>query len=205
MLAWSGRNSVDYIVGLAKNKRLEAIAGHLLIGAQDKHEMGEAKVRDFGWISYAAGSWDRERLVIAKAEHSSKGSNPRYVVTTLKGEAEQIYDEIYCARGEMENRIKEQQLGLFADRTSCHRWWPNQLRLLLSTLAYVLIDTLRREALKGTELARGQATRIRLELLKIGAVIVRNTRRVCVHLSSSWPRQKIFAAAHAALCSRPSG
>ena len=205
MLAWSERNSVDYIVGLAKNKRLEAIAGHLLIGAQDKHEMGEAKVRDFGWINYAAGTWDRERLVIAKAEHSSKGSNPRYVVTTLTGEAKQIYDEIYCARGEMENRIKEQQLGLFADRTSCHRWWPNQLRLLLSTLAYVLIDTLRRRALQGTELARGQATRIRLELLKIGAVIVRNTRRVCIHLSSSWPRQKIFAAAHAALCSRPSG
>ena len=162
-------------------------------------------MRDFGWITYAAGTWDRERLVIAKTEHSSKGSNPRYVVTTLQGSAQVIYDEIYCARGEMENRIKEQQLGLFADRTSCHRWWPNQLRLLLSTLAYVLIDTLRREALQGTELARGQATRIRLELLKIGAVIIRNTRRVCVHLSSSWPRQKIFATAHAALCSRPSG
>ena len=205
MLRWSEQNNVDYIVGLAKNKRLGAIASHLIEGAEQKYEATACKVRNFGWTQYGAGTWDRKRLVIAKAEHSAKGSNPRYVVTSLQGEAQQIYDEVYCARGDMENRIKEQQLGLFADRTSCHRWWPNQLRLLLSTLAYVLIDTLRRRALRGTELACAQATRIRLELLKIGAVIIRNTRQVRVHLSSAYPRQKIFAEAHAVLCPQPSG
>lgn len=205
MLGWSERNGVDYIVGLARNQRLASIAGHLIEGAESKYRNTKEKVRDFGWIEYGAASWEKKRLVIAKAEHNAKGSNPRYVVTTLRGDAREIYDAIYCARGEMENRIKEQQLGLFADRTSCHRWWPNQFRLLLSTLAYVLIDTLRRRALVGTDLATAQATRIRLELLKIGAVVVRNTRRIRIHLSSSWPRREIFARVHRVLCPLPDG
>ena len=199
MLRWSEQNGVDYIVGLARNTRLLALSEELAQGAAAIYQESGVKAREFGWIEYGAGSWDRARRVIAKAEHSEKGENPRFVVTSLEGDARELYEKIYCARGEMENRIKEQQLGLFADRTSCHRWWPNQLRLLLSTLAYVLVDTLRRKALKGTQLARAQATRIRLELLKIGAVVLRNTRRVIVHLSSGYPRVEIFATAHAAL------
>ncbi len=200
MLAWSEKNGVDYIVGLAKNKRLGMMSDHLMEGAELESINTGEKVRRFGWLHYGAETWDRKRLIICKAEHSRRGSNPRYVITTLSGDAQQIYDNVYCARGDMENRIKEQQLGLFADRTSCHRWWPNQFRLLLSTLAYVLIDTLRRTALSGTDLANAQATRIRLEILKIGAVIIRNTRSIRIHLSSAWPRRDIFAKAHRILC-----
>jgi hypothetical protein len=199
MLQWSDRHDVDYIVGLAKNARVTRLAGHLLEEAEDGWKRTGEKQRVFGWIEYGASTWDRPRRVIAKAEHSEKGSNPRFVVTSLEGDPEELYDDIYCARGDMENRIKEQQLGLFADRTSCHNWWPNQLRLLLSTLAYVLIDALRRLALKGTDWAKRQASTLRVCLLKIGAVIVRNTRRVIVHLSSSWPGRDHFIAAHAKL------
>ncbi len=196
MLRWSEQNGVDYIVGLRRNPRVEKRVAHLSEQAEMKHEATGEKVRDFSWMSYGAKTWDHQRLVIAKVEHTSQGRNPRFVITSLRGDAQQIYDEIYCARGDMENRIKEQQLGLFADRTSCHNWWPNQLRLLLSTVAYVLIDTTRRKALGGTELAQAQVTRIRLELIKIGAVVIRNTRRVRVHLSSSWPRRKLFEKVH---------
>ena len=130
---------------------------------------------------------------ILKAEVTRKGSNPRFVVTNLEGDAQHIYDKTYCGRGEMENRIKEQQLGLFSDRTSAHRWWANQFRVLLSAAAYVLMETMRRVALEGTELARAQVGTIRLKLLKIGAVIVRNTRRIRVMLSSAYPYQGLFA------------
>jgi len=109
------------------------------------------------------------------------------VVTSLQGEAQAIYDDIYCARGEMENRIKEQQLGLFADRTSCHGWWANQLRLLLSSAACVLLETIRRIGLRGTELGKAQAATIRVKLLKIGTVIVRHTRRIRLLFSSAYP------------------
>lgn len=199
MLQWSERNGVDYIVGLARNRRLAALAGELVEEAESHFSETGEKQRLFGWIDYGARSWDRSRRVIAKAEHSSKGRNPRYVVTTLKGDARELYERIYCARGDMENRIKEQQLGLFADRTSCHAWWPNQLRLLLSTLAYVLVEGLRRLALSGTDWARKQATTLRVGLLKIGAVVTRNTRRVRVHLSGAWPWREVFALAHARL------
>jgi len=205
MLKWSDDNNVDYIVGLAKNSRLLKMAEPLREQAAVQFETSREKQRLFTWMSYGAQSWDRDRLVIAKAEYAIKGDNPRFVVTSLRGDAAALYDKVYCARGDMENRIKEQQLCLFADRTSCHRWWPNQLRLVLSTLAYVLIDTLRRRALKGTELARAQATRIRLELLKIGAVVVRNTRRVKVHLSGSWPRRELFETVHRRLVPQRSG
>jgi hypothetical protein len=118
--------------------------------------------------------------------------NPRFLVTNLADATQKLYDEVYCARGEMENRIKEQQLGLFADRTSCHGWWANQFRLLLSSFAYVLLERLRALGLAGTELARAQAGTIRLKLLKIGAVVLRNTRRIQLLLSSSYPYQRIF-------------
>src|SRR3981081_3338011 len=154
----------------------------------------QLKARLFTEFEYKAASWDHKRRVIAKAEHTEKGSNPRYVVSNLAGEPQALYDELYCARGEMENRIKEQQLGLFSDRTSCHAWWANQLRLLLSSAAYVLLETLRRLGLSGTQLARVQVGTIRLRLLKIGAVITRNTRRIRLRLSSSFPLQQLFCS-----------
>ena len=130
--------------------------------------------------------------MIVKAEHTEQGSNPRYVITNLSDDPQKLYDEVYCARGEMENRIKEQQLDLFADRTSCTKWWANQFRVLLSSLAYLLMETIRRLGLKGTELARVQCGTIRIKLLKIGAVIRRNSRRVYFHLSSAYPYQALF-------------
>lgn len=199
MLRWSERNQVDYIVGLAKNKRVEGLCRELKEKAEALWESEGEKQRLFEWIDYGAQSWDQKRRVIAKAEHGEKGSNPRFVVTSLQGDPQSLYEKVYCARGEMENRIKEQQLGLFADRTSCHAWWPNQLRVLLSTLAYVLVDGLRRLGLKGTDWERRQCDQLRVCLLKIGAVIMRNTRRIVVHLSSSWPGRSMFIAVHARL------
>ena len=137
--------------------------------------------------------------MIARLEHGSKGANPRYVVTNLEGGGQALYDELYCQRGDMENRIKEQQLDLFADRTSCHKWWPNQFRLILASLAYTLLQAVRRLALEGTAMARAQAGTIRLRLLKIGAVVTRNTRRVRIHLSSACPDKALFRLAAARL------
>jgi len=132
---------------------------------------------------------------IAKAEHNAQGANPRFVVTNLRDTPRALYEDMYCARGEMENRIKECQLGLFADRTSCHLWWPNQFRLLLASLAYVLMERLRNIGLVGTELARAQVWTLRCRLLKIGAVIVRNTRRIRFFLASGFPHQAAFRLA----------
>lgn len=192
-LRWCDKHKVHYIVGLAKNERLLALAQPLIEQAATQHETTQQKQRAFGVIEYAAHTWDRARRVIVKAEHTDQGRNPRFVVTNLTGDAQALYDELYCARGEMENRIKEQQLGLFADRTSCHGWWANQWRLLLSGLAYTLMETLRRIGLAGTELARAQCGTIRVKLLKIGAVLVRNTGRVRFLLASSYPHQELFA------------
>jgi hypothetical protein len=192
MLRWCEDHKVGYIIGIARNARLNAMASDLMDHAREQYERTGEKQRVFGWIEYAAYTWDRARRVIVKAEHNQGGSNPRYVVTNLPGDPQQLYDQVYCARGDMENRIKEQQLDLFAGRTSCSKWWPNQFRLLLSSLAYVLVESLRRLALKGTELARAQCGTIRLKLLKIGAIVVRNTRRIRFHLSSACPYQQMF-------------
>jgi hypothetical protein len=194
MLRWCERAAVHYIVGLAKNQRLEALGAKLQKRAQRKYQRSGNKVRLFGSFKYKAKSWDKKRRVLAKAEHGDRGANPRYVLTNLRGRSQALYDEIYCARGDMENRVKEQQLGLFSDRTSCHAWWANQFRLLLSSAAYVLLEALRRIGLKGSELARAQVTTIRLRLLKIGAVITRNTRRIRLYLSSSFPLQELFCS-----------
>jgi hypothetical protein len=201
LLAWCERHDVGYIVGLAKNSRVQAQAADLMAAACAGFAATGEKQRLFADVVYAAETWDKPRRVIAKAEHGDLGSNPRFVVTNLDGDAQTLYDDVYCARGEMENRIKEQQLDLFADRTSCHRWWPNQLRLLLSSLAYTLLETIRRLALRGTELARAQCGTIRLKLLKIGAVVVRNTRRVRFILSSGYPLQALFFQVVARLAS----
>ncbi len=198
MLRWCEDHDVKYIVGIAKNKRLERQAQDLMRQASDDYEATGEKQRLFGAFWYAAGSWDQARHVIAKAEHSGYGANPRFIVTNLEGQAQTLYDEIYCARGEMENRIKE-QMQLFADRTSCHRWWPNQFRLLLASAAYILVNGLREVGLQGTTMARAQVSTIRNKILKIGAVIIRNTRRIRFHLASSYPYQTEFAQAALAL------
>lgn len=192
MLSWCERSNVDYIVGLAKNKRLNAFSQKLQRQAEERFQQSGSKQRLFGEFRYAAKTWSRKRRVIAKAEHSGKGANPRYIVTNLEGDPQQLYDKLYCKRGDMENRIKEQQLDLFADRTSCHHWWANQFRLLLASLAYTLLEALRRLALKGTEMAKAQCRTIRLKLLKVGAVIIKNSRRIRFLLSSAYPYQQLF-------------
>ena len=186
------RRGVDYILGMPKNKRLERLARRSMITARWQHRATGLKQRLFEEFQYAAGTWDRPRRLIAKAEHTDQGENPRFVVTTLSGEGQDLYDRIYCARGEAENRIKEQQLGLFADRTSCHGFLANQFRVLLSAAAYVLMETLRRVGLAGTELAQAQVGTIRLKLLKIGGRLVRSVRRLVVHLASSFPLQSLL-------------
>jgi len=192
MLSWCERHDIGYIVGIAQNKRLNAHTAQLQRDAEHCFAELGGKIRWFTDVRYAARSWDHPRRVIAKIEHTEMGSNPRYVVTNLDGDARALYEQLYCARGDMENRIKEQQLDLFADRTSCHRWWPNQFRLLLSSLAYTLLEAIRRLALQGTELAHAYVGTLRLKLLKIGAVILRNTRRIRFLLSSTCPYQRLF-------------
>ncbi len=186
------RKNVDYIIGLAKNKRVNALAEPFIELAEANYQTCRIKQRLFGEIEYGADTWKQQQRVIVKAEHSSKGANPRYVVTNIQGDPQELYDHLYCQRGEMENRIKEQQLYLFADRTSCHNWWPNQFRLLLSSLRYVLVESIRCHTWCGTELARACCHTIQLKLLKIGAVILRNTRQVRFLMSSSYPYQTLF-------------
>lgn len=199
MLSWCERYNVSYIVGYTRNKRLERIIATALEATQKQFAISKEKQRDFMCFRYGANSWNKQRQVIAKLEVTDKGPNPRFIITNLAGDAQALYDDVYCARGDMENRIKEQQLGLFADRTSAQDWWANQFRLLLSSLAYILLESIRRIALKGTELERAQATTIRLKLLKIGAVILRNTRRIRFLLSSHYPHQELFKTVTARL------
>jgi hypothetical protein len=201
MLQWCDRHQVGYVVGLAKNSRINELAQPLVEQAAQQYAATQAKQRLFGAVRYAALSWDRQRRVVVKAEYTAQGSNPRYVVTNLNEPPAVIYDQRYCARGEMENRIKEQQLALFADRTSCHRWWANQFRLLLSAVAYTLMEALRRLGCAGTQWARAQCDTLRLRLLKIGAVVLRNTRRVRLLWSSSYPWLEEFGRVVAQLAS----
>jgi Transposase DDE domain group 1 len=189
---WCDKNDVGYITGLAKNNRVKRLARRTMITARWQFRRTGLKQRLFEEFEYAAKTWDCPRRVIAKAEHSEYGENPRFVVTNLPGDPRELYEQVYCQRGEMENRIKEQQLGLFADRTSCHDFLSNQFRVLLSAAAYVLMETLRRVGLAGTDMARAQVGTIRLKLLKIGGRIVQSARRMVVHLSSGYPMQAVF-------------
>jgi len=192
MLGWCERQDIGYIVGLAKNARLNKDAETTMGQAEAAYRQSGQTQRLFAELHYGAKTWTKRRRVIARLEHGAKGANPRYVVTNLEGDGKELYERLYCQRGEMENRIKEQQLDLFADRTSCHDWWPNQFRLIAASLAYCLIEAIRRLALTGTDRARAQAGTIRLKLLRIGAVVMRNTRRVTLHLSSACPDKALF-------------
>lgn len=189
---------VRYIIGVQKNALLQQRVALAELALADAYQRAGTKQRLIGEFSYAARTWDGERRVIARLEHGQQGANPRFVVTSLAGDASALYEQLYCARGEAENRIKEAQIDLFGRRASCHKYQANQLRLLLAALAYTLMIHLRRLALQGTELERACTATIRSKLLKIGAAIVRNTRRVRVLLASSHPLKHVFVtAAHA--------
>ena len=196
LMSWCEENGVGYVFGLAKNKRLGKIIGQQLHEAQRQFETTQQPARVFTEFTYQTRkSWKRARRVIAKAEHLDKGANPRFVVTSLTAEqfsTQALYEELYCARGEMENRIKEQQLALFADRTSTELMRSNQLRLYFSTFAYQLMQGLRRLGLKGTDMAQAQCQTIRLKLVKIGAQIRVTVRRVVLSLASGYPLQEMF-------------
>ena len=199
MLRWCDAHNVRYIVGIAGNERLRELASPLIERAKWNYEATRTKQRLFGSVRYGAYTWDRARRVIVKAEHNALGANPRFVVTNLKQTDRHLYDRIYCARGDMENRIKDQQLDLFAGHASCHRFWANQFRQLPSGLAYTLIEGLYRLALSNTALATASPNRIRLTLLRIGAVVLRNTRRIRLMLSSACPHQNLFRTVAARL------
>jgi hypothetical protein len=196
LLTWCEENRVDFVFGLAKNKRLLKIIGRELHLAQQEFQATGKAARQFADFEYRTQqSWSRPRRVVGKAEHLAKGSNPRFVVTSLSAERfamRALYEELYCARGEMENRIKEQQLCLFADRTSCRTMRANQLRLWLSSAAYVLLQALRKQGLKDTSLATARCDTIRLKLLKIGAIVRVSVRRVWFSLAQSYPYQTVF-------------
>jgi hypothetical protein len=192
LMRWCDSHGIGYVLGLAKNPVLERAARDEIARAGRQFQRTGQPQRIFGSFGYAAASWDRSRRVIVKAEHNAQGANPRFVVANVPGDAQELYEDVYCQRGEMENRIKEQQLDLFADRTSCHRFLANQFRLLLSSAAYVLVQALRRTALGGTEWARAQVGTIRLKFFKVAARVVVTARRVVFHLASSYPYQEVF-------------
>jgi Transposase DDE domain group 1 len=203
ILRWCEEDGVDYVIGLAQNPRLVAAIAAELEQVRERFEATRQPARVFAELRYRTlDTWSRERRVVAKAEHLAKGANPRFVVTSLSVEdraAQPLYEEDYCGRGEMENRIKEQQLHLFADRTSARTMRANQIRLFCSSIAYVLLEALRRLGLAGTELAEAQCQTIRLKLLKIGALVRVTVRKVWVRLSSSSPYAEVFRRVHANL------
>ncbi len=199
-MTWCERNRVDYVLGLARNDRLVAeIDPELYEAWEYLQETGQpARVfRDFEYQTL--DSWSRPRRVVGKAEQLPAGANPRFIVTSLKKsdvDGQSLYEDVYCARGDMENRIKEQQLTLFADRTSAATMRANQLRLWLSSVAYVLMSALRRLGLAGTAWAGAQCDTIRLKLLKIGAQVHVTVRKIWLSFSEAYPYQAIFAAVY---------
>lgn len=190
MLDWCDRKQVDYVVGLVRSTRLQRMAAPAMQAVAEAYQATGQKMSGVYRFLYQAGSW---RKVVSRLEHGEQGANPRFIVVSHFAEdaAQQHYED-YCGRGDMENRIKDQQLDLFADRTSSPRWWTSQWRLMLSAFAYVLFERLR-DHLQGTALARMSIHNLRLKLLKIGAVIIRNSRRIRVLISETYPHQELFA------------
>jgi len=204
LMAWCEREDLDYIFGLAQNPRLKKLIEAQMAQAEKQYQETQAPARVFTEFFYSTkDTWSCERRVIAKAEHLDKGANPRFVVTSLSAEqmaAQELYEKGYCARGDCpENRIKEQQLDLFADRTSTGKMWSNQLRLYFSSLAYVLLQTLRQTGLAGTELEKAQCGTIRLKLLKIGAQVRVTVRKIWISLAGGYPYAAVFAQVLAAI------
>ena len=211
LMSWCEAHGVEYVFGLARNQRLRRIIGPQMWQATQQWEQTSQPARVFTEFSYQTkkrknkqgkpGGWDRQRRVVAKAEHIDGKENPRYVVTSLSAErwaAQALYEELYCARGEMENRIKE-QLSLFADRVSSETMRANQIRMYFSAIAYVLVCGLRRLGLKGTEMAEAQVSTIRLRLLKIAARVRVSVRRIYLSMAASYPWGSLFAQVHAQL------
>lgn len=207
LLSWCEANNVFYVIGLAKNDRLKAEIKEHRAEAKTIFEQTGQAARVFADFTYKTlSSWRHARRVVGKAEHLPKGENPRFIVTNLSIQdhaAADLYEKVYCARGDMENRIKEQQADMFADRMSARLTRANQLRLYFSTIAYTLMAALRRVALAGTSLEKAQAGMIRLKLLKIGARITISVRRVYLSMSSGYPLQELFAKALARIRASP--
>jgi hypothetical protein len=208
LMTWCEESSVEYVFGLARNSRLEERIASALEQMREESERTGKPARTFRELRYRTlDSWSRERRVVAKAEHL-KGDkpNPRFVVTSfssLEHEARALYEDLYCARGDMENRIKEQQLDLYADRTSAHTMRANQLRLWFSSMAYVLVNHLRHFGLRGTELEHAQAGTIRTRLLKIGAVVTLSVRRIVLSLSAATPVRELLVRIAAQVAAAP--
>ena len=203
IMAWCEANDVDYLFGLARNGRLVAeIEAELAAAAEESRQTGQParRFKDFMWSTLE--SWSRRRRVVGKAEWTNDKANPRFVVTSLSAEehhARPLYEQLYCARGEAENRIKECQLDLFADRTSAATMRANQLRLWLASMAYALVCALRRIALRQTQFAQASCGTIRLKLFKIGALVKTSVRRIKLAMPSAFPYQAEYQVAHAAL------
>jgi len=196
LMQWCELHHVDYVFGLARNRRLERSLRREMSQVRRQHARTGLPVRRFKEFRYRTRkSWSRTRRVVGKAEQLPGKANPRFVVTSLRAEqyaAQSLYEDLYCARGDMENRIKEQQLGLFADRTSTETMRANQLRLYFSSIAYVLTNELRRLGLRGTALAAAQVSTIRVRLLKVAAIVKLSVRRVTISLSSVFPLRELF-------------
>ena len=197
LLSWCEQNRVDYVVGVARNQRLEGLIEGQLAEAKQQFEATQQPARIFVEFDHKTlkGAWSKDRRVVAKAEHINGKANPRFIVTSLKAEhwdKQKLYEELYCGRGDMENRIKE-QFVLFADRVSVSTMRGNQLRIYLSVIAYTLMNGLRRLGLKATAMATAQVGTIRLKVLKIGALIQVTVRKVWVRMASSYPYQALFS------------
>lgn len=199
LMRWCERHGVGYVLGVARNARLHQQVAMVELELAERYAATGQKQREIGEFDYAAESWAHERRVITRLEYGAQGTNPRFVVTNVQGQAQALYDQLYCQRGEAENRIKEAQLDLFGARASCQKFLANQFRLLLAALAYTLMQRLRALALQATELAQACAATIRVRLLKIGVALLRNTRRIRLMYATHHPLREVFALAAARL------
>jgi hypothetical protein len=201
LMAWCEESRVDYVFGLARNRRLEGMIADASSRAKAQFEATKVPARLFKELEYRTRkSWSRSRRVVAKAEQLEKGANPRFIVTSIaadESDGQELYEKVYCHRGEMENRIKECQLDLLADRASATTMRSNQIRLWFSSLAYVLVHAVRRLGLAGSSMEQATVGTIRLKLFKIGAVVTRSVRRIKFAFASASPLQDVFA-----LCAR---
>ncbi|MDP6038740.1 MAG: IS1380 family transposase [Candidatus Latescibacteria bacterium] len=193
MLNWCHKQGVDYVVGMAKNNRLMKAVQPDVQKAKAAYESKQTIQRRFVQFEYAAQSWKAKRIMVARIQVDEHGESVRFIATSIKGQAKTLYEKRYCARGHMENMIKQQKLDLFSDRTSCHGFLANQMRVLLSGLAYVLLNALQRKTLtRSKRFRRAYVGTLRNAFLKVGAVIITNTRRVVLKLDSHYPHQDLF-------------